>query len=317
MNTIEKAVLKLNLAAEPIDINLGSHVVELDDVNSRVTQRSRGDGAKCQAEQSDSVAETQIFGNDAVRQMKLPLNHFKAKGMISADAPKSQIAEEYRAIKRPLLSNMDGGSGAGVKLGNVIMVTSCVEGEGKTFSAINLAMSLAMERDKTVLLIDADAAKGTSSRLLGFRDDEPGLTNLLLEPSAVIDDFIWQTDMKNLFCLPAGRKSEHSTELMASNSMRELIRKLAEDHPHRIIVFDAPPVLETSEAVVMTQLVGQIAFIIAAESTTQGMVSDALNRIQGSARIGLMLNKTRKKFGTASYGYGYGYGHDHRRTNRG
>ncbi len=243
------------------------------------------------------------------QRLTLPMERLKAGGMITPDAPRSRIAEEYRTIKRPLLQNIRSSRPGGGEPANVIMVTSCLEGEGKTFSAINLAMSLSMERNRRVLLIDCDVAKGAASKLLGIGRDETGLTNVLLDSTIDINDCTWHTDIDNLACVPAGSASEMATELLGSDRMRELIHELSRSDPDRIILFDTPPVLQTNEALVLTRQVGQIAFVVAAERTTHGMVSDALNRIEGTALIGLVLNRTRKKFGAGSYGYGYGYGH--------
>ena len=241
-----------------------------------------------------------------VRRIGLPISRFKKMGIITPDAPKSQIAEEFRNIKRPLIANIAALAAGGNTLANVIMVTSCVEGEGKTYTAINLAMSLAMERDRTVLLIDSDVAKASASMTLGLNSEGPGLTDILMNPSIGINDIICHTDIDNLRCVPVGSKSDHSTELLASDGMRALIKQVSYRYADRIIIFDAPPILVTSEAMVLAAQVGQIVFVVGAESTTHNMVADALGRIRGKACIGLVLNKISKKLAT-NYGYGYGY----------
>ena len=265
-----------------------------------------------------SVSEqiSPVVGVPEGRRLTLPLEQFKSKGMITPDLPKSAIAEEFRSIKRPLLTNMATTTTTTTadeekELANVVMVTSCVEREGKTFTAFNLAMSLAMERERTVLLIDSDVAKATASNNLGLNGDQPGLTDLLMDPSMKIDDVIYHTNVDNLQFMSAGLKTDHATELLASDGMSKLLTHLSQQFRNRIIVFDAPPVLMTSEAIVLAERVGQIVFVVGAESVTQGMVADALNRIRGKAWIGLVLNKIRKKMASS---YGYGYGQDSRRS---
>lgn len=243
------------------------------------------------------------------RKLKFPLNRKGVLGLISPDQAKSQVAEEFRAIKLPLLAHISARE-TGNSLANVIMVTSCVEGEGKTFSAINLSMSLAMERNKTVLLIDADVMKSATSAMLGISVGEPGLIDVLLEDTRDISGVLWDTQLENLKCIPAGTKSDHASELLGSTAMLELIQQLSNRYPDRIIVLDTPPILLTSEAMVLANQVGQIVFVVSAEHTTQGMVADAIGRLPSSAHVGMLLNKSKKKIG-ATYGYGYGYGYGH------
>lgn len=242
------------------------------------------------------------------RYLKIPLSKLKSLGMMTPDTPRSLIAEEYRSIKRPLLSYMRKHGDDVQSNANIVMITSCVEGEGKTFSAINLAMSMAMELDKTVLFVDTDVVKASAGSLLGIADTADGLTNLLTDSSMSVSDVIWQTDISNLSVIPAGHMHDHATELLASNGMRKLVQEFSTYQMNRIVIFDSAPLLMTSEANVLTDHVGQIVFVVAAESTTQQMVTDALSRIQGPANIGLLLNRSQKKSGHG-YGYGYGYGY--------
>lgn len=113
--------------------------------------------------------------------VQLPFDLLRSLGMVTPDEPRSIIAEENRIIKRPLLMNIAGQGAAKVANPNLIMVTSAQPAEGKTFSAINLAISIAMEQDKTVLFVDADVARAAAAALLGIPDDCPGLIDLLMD----------------------------------------------------------------------------------------------------------------------------------------
>jgi len=239
---------------------------------------------------------------------ELPYQELNAAGMVVAGAgTRNQLSEEYRAIKRPILTAIDIAKYDGIKNTNMVMVTSCVSGEGKTFSAINLAISIAMERDRSVLLIDGDVTNPSCGERLGFNSKQKGLTDLLLDRDLHINDVVCQSDIPNLRFLPAGSSAHHVTELLSSRGMAELVESLSRSFQDRVIIFDTAPMLLTSEASVVADLAGQIVFVVAAESTTQGMVSDALKMVNNHSRVGYVLNKTRKKQSNI-YGYGYGYG---------
>lgn len=240
----------------------------------------------------------------------LPVDEMLAKGMIVPLRPRSQIADEYRTIKRPLLQNIDKKGATIVDNANLIMVTSALPGEGKTFSAINLAMSIASEQDKTVLLVDADVTKASAATTLGIPDDSPGLIDLLEDGSMKFSDVLIHTDIPKLRVLPAGSLHEHATELLASDNMKRLMGELSVRYPDRVIIFDSPPLLITTEASVLASLVGQVVFVVAAEQSAQSAVEEAIEHIADDKVIGLVLNKTRKNpLSKHGYGYGYGYGY--------
>ncbi len=238
----------------------------------------------------------------------LPYKELEAEGMVEPTGKRNQLSEEYRAIKRPILSAIDNANHSGLKHGNIIMVTSSVSGEGKTFSAINLAISIAMERDRTVLLVDGDVTNPSAGQKLGFRPTQPGLTDVLLDTGLNVNDVICQSDIPNLRFLPAGSAAHHVTELLSSRDMQFMIENLSEKYKDQVIVFDSAPMLMTSEASVVADLAGQIVFVVGAETTTRGMVSDSLKMINDHGRVGFLLNMTRKKQNNI-YGYGYGYGY--------
>ena len=242
----------------------------------------------------------------------LPLAHLESMGLVSRNNPKSQIAEEFRGIKRPLLRNIDS---QGVGDANLIMVTSCFQGEGKTFSAINLMLSVSMEKDKTVLFVDADIAKASSGKILGIPDDAPGLIDVLEHGSVGFEEVILPTIIPNIKIIPAGKLNEHSTELLASERMQTLMKELSARYPDRIIIFDSPPFLQTSEASVLANSMGQIMFVVESEKTSPDMVSQAVSQIGEDKIIGMVLNKTKRypwdrHLHGYGYGYGYGYGSD-------
>jgi len=230
----------------------------------------------------------------------------KDNGYITSEDEFSNLAEQYRAIKRPLLMNATGKGAAPVENGNIIMVVSALPGEGKTFTSLNLALSMAMERDTTVLLIDGDVSNPSLSRMVGLAD-KSGLTDVLLE-SADLADVIFDSNISGLKVLPAGRIHPNSTELLASEKMVTLTNELAKRYSNRIILFDSPPLLITSQAAVLAHQVGQIVVVVDAGETPQQTVIDAIELLDKNKVIGTVLNKQRWKFGQRNYGYYYGYG---------
>ncbi|MEO5364801.1 MAG: XrtA-associated tyrosine autokinase [Magnetococcus sp. WYHC-3] len=236
--------------------------------------------------------------------VELDLARLKSKGILTPDSGRSTVAEEFRIIKRPLLLNAIGRDGTGVPNGRMIMVTSSFPKEGKTFTAINLAMSLAAEMDNTVVLVDGDVAKPSVSRILGFKA-RLGLIDFLLGQVSHIDDVLIRTNIPKLMLLPSGQRHQHSTELLASENMRLLVDSLAQSGPDRIVVFDSPPLLVTTEARELARNMGQIVMVVEAERTPIFAVKDALEQLENLEIVGLILNKTRSRSGS-SYYYGYG-----------
>ncbi len=229
--------------------------------------------------------------------------------MLAPGSPLGQsFQDEYRRIKRPLLSNAIGRSSSLVDRGNLIMVTSSMPGEGKSYTATNLALSIAREKDVTVLLIDCDVARRGVSRLLGI-EDRPGLVDLVDNEELTVADVLLTTDIPNFRVLAAGSHYDYVTELLASNRMASLVEEIATRYPDRIIIFDSPPLLATPETQVLATLVGQIVFVIETGKTPQAVVMDALEQLPEDKAIGIVLNKNEGASGKSGYYYGY-YGAD-------
>lgn len=224
--------------------------------------------------------------------------------LVPGSALGEDIRDQYRRIKRPLLSNAFGKTASIVDQGNLIMVTSSVPGEGKTFTSINLALSIAQERDNTVLLIDCDVTKQGASRALGI-ENRPGITNLLEDDYFKVSDAIIRTDIPGLSVLPAGRHHDYVTELLASRRMADMVAEIAARYSDRVLVFDAPPVLSTPQTQILAGLVGQIVFVVAASETPYAVIDDALELIPEDKAVGMVLNKAVSVSNRGGYYYGY------------
>jgi exopolysaccharide/PEP-CTERM locus tyrosine autokinase len=178
------------------------------------------------------------------KRIELDLDALAAGNFIGPNSPRSQIAEEYRVIKRPLIDNAMGRGAAPVENGNLIMVTSSLPGEGKSFTAINLAMSIAMELDNTVMLVDADVARPSVLNMLGLPPAK-GLLDVLVEESVDLSQVLLRTNVEKFTLLPAGTQHPRATELLASDAMVRLLSDMANRYSDRIIIFDSPPLLLT------------------------------------------------------------------------
>jgi exopolysaccharide/PEP-CTERM locus tyrosine autokinase len=246
------------------------------------------------------------------RRVEIDLNAIGAAGIVTPNAPRSRLADQYRVIKRPLIGNATGQGATTITHANLIMVTSAVAGEGKSFTSINLAMSIASELDHTVMLVDADVARPSVLRVLNL-PPSPGLLDIL-EGKADMASVLLRTNVDKLTILPSGTPHPKATELLASDSMKALLDDMATRYPDRIIIFDSPPLLLTTESRVLASRMGQIVVVVRADGTLQSTVQQALTMIEACPVKLMVLNKARDDAaGAYGYGYGegYGYGYGH------
>ena len=224
------------------------------------------------------------------RTITLDLERMNSAGMLLPDLASSQMSEEYRNIKRPLLKNSFALGAAHVEHGNLIMITSALPGEGKTFTSINLAMSLAMELDRSVLLVDTDVSRAGISSALGF-DTGKGFSDLLLDSSLTLSDVLIKTNIPKLSILSAGQLCGNINELIASANMAGLIDDLTHHYPECVVLFDSPPLIATTEARILAGYMGQILLVVEAERTAQSIVQEAVDYLDESKVLGMILNK--------------------------
>lgn len=240
------------------------------------------------------------------RRVELDLNRMRELGMVTAAGGRTNLLEEFRIIKRPLLKRAFGERGPKDNPANLIMITSSLPGEGKTYCAINLAMSIAMELDHTVLLVDADVARPSVLRTLGL-PSQRGLMDILVDKNLDLSDVMLRTNVDTLAILPAGAATPRATELLASSTMTAMLHELANRYPDRIIIFDSPPLMLTSEARVLASHMGQIVVVVEAQTTTQHAVKESLQQLEGMNNVNLIYNKTRDIPGIEeTYDYHYG-----------
>lgn len=227
-------------------------------------------------------------------------------GFITPLVKESKLVHEFRIVKRPLIQNAMGKGAAPLPNGNLIMVTSALPGEGKSFVSLNLAMSIAMEVDCRVLLIDADVVRPTVPKLLGLQR-EKGLMDVLTDPALDFGDVLLRTNVERLSLVLAGQPHPDAHELLASEGMSRLLHEMASRYPDRIIIFDSPPLLATSESRILASRMGQVVMVVEAERTTHGTLEAALATVEACPVVLTLLNKTAQSEAGSYYGY-YGYG---------
>jgi protein-tyrosine kinase len=230
-----------------------------------------------------------------------------ANGFIVPGAQMNALAEEFRLIKHQLLADIEAAKRQSDEKRRSVLVCSAQPKAGKTFSAINLALSLAGEKEVEVLLVEADFLKPDALALLGIPGG-PGFVDALLDPGTDPEAYVIRTDVPGLSVLPAGAKTNNVPELLASDRCREVLARLA-GNQRRIIIFDSPPVLMASHATVLAGLVGRALVVVRADQTTEADLREAIGLLQG-CDISLILNGaglavTGRKFGSYD-----GYGHE-------
>lgn len=272
--------------------------------SARTTQATAAKAEVKPAAEAEAPQAAHVDSKSQSKRIELNLAKLQERGMITPDGPRTGVAEEFRAIKRSLITNVLEQKADSSRPNNLIMVTSALPGEGKTFCSINLAISIAMEFDHTVLLIDADVARPSVPRQLGIEADV-GLMDVLLERDLDVADVMLKTNIERLSILPSGNRHRHSTELLASKAMNHFLHEIAHRYNDRIVIFDSPPLLLTTESRALATRMGQIVMVVEGEKTTQYSLKNALRQIETCPNINLIYNKAKAFRGLENYGYYY------------
>jgi len=270
-------------------------------------QKGQGEGPSGEALGDDTLEIAALDSPVSTRSVQVSRESLRDAGFIAPDDEEQLIIDQFRQIKRPLVAHAFGKRATKIEGGHLILVTSALSGDGKTFSCVNLALSIASEQDRSVLLVDGDVAKAHASRLFGI-DEQPGLTDILKRDSELdLSDVIIETDVEGLSLMSCGKMHRHVTELFASNRMERVIKALSAQDPNRVIIFDSSPLLSTSESKVLSTLVGQVVLVVCAGKTPRSAVLHAVNMLEGDKAVNLVLNQARNQLGSEYYGGYYGY----------
>jgi protein-tyrosine kinase len=232
--------------------------------------------------------------------LELDLARLERQGHLVSPSKRSRLTEEFRHIKRPLLANMRRADAAANRA-TLIMVTSSLPREGKTFFSLNLALSLATEVDTSVLLVDADVVQPELMKRMGV-PPRLGLLDLLTRPELCLSDVVLRTHIPKLSLLPSGTPNDLSSELLGSEAMAHLLTSMAQRCPGRIVIFDAPPLLVTNEAQVLASRVGQVVMVVEASKSPMASVAQAFAMLESCPVVMAVLNKVPAS--PLSNGYG-------------
>jgi protein-tyrosine kinase len=294
MNSIEKALQKQSQKA----FDLNKEELQKPFESEQNTQQSS-------VEKALQKQTTLSKGNNVTSTIQIDFEMLEKKGFVSTNSQRQLINEEFRAIKRKLLDNAFGPLSKSLKNSNIIMVTSSRPGEGKTFTAINLALSIALEKDKTVLLVDADVLRPNVMKTLEL-ERKQGLMEYLLGENQDISEVMYKTNLDNLRIIPAGQSHHLSTELLASEKMFEAVEEFANRYTDRVVIVDTPPLLGINETAILANLAGQ-ALVVTEESKTKLVdIEEAVKQLNPEMAIGFVVNKS-EKVNTKGLGYGYYY----------
>jgi len=250
--------------------------------------------------------EVGLEANAAASTRSIVINQdaLRVAGLLPPTHQERELAQQFRQIKRPLINIALGRGVVPVPQGNLVMVASAVPGEGKTFTSLNLALSMRLEEDVTVLLVDGDVVNPRVTRILGL-ENQPGLLDVVRDPGVSVGSAIVATNVPGLSFLPAGRPDANPTELLASTRMRDVVALLGGHDATRVVLFDSAPLLLTTESHALAQVVGQILVVVRADQTPQHVVLDALETLGEGKPVSLVLNQSMKQ---PHAGYYYPYG---------
>jgi exopolysaccharide/PEP-CTERM locus tyrosine autokinase len=289
MSLVERALKKMQESRSPA--SSPERAPENGELPGHVTPRDGG-----------SVAPANEAPRKNSRIVKVDRAALVVAELLAAPEEERRLAHEYRQIKRPLIANAYGRGVPRQPRGQVMLVASALPGDGKTFTSINLALSLAIEKDISVLLIDADVAKRHLSNVLGVSKDV-GLLDAIRDEHVDVESLVLRTDFDGLEIMPAGSSSENATELLASSRMESIVAQLTARNPNRIVLLDSPPLLLTSESRVLCSVAGQVVLVVNASKTPRQAVFDAITHIGEGRFVGLVLNQCAQNQHTGYYDY--------------
>ena len=241
------------------------------------------------------------------RRASVDRDKLRAAGFVLPDAAATGLVEEFRIIKRQILLGASGKTDIPEEKRRSVLICSAQPDEGKTFCAVNLAVSLAGEKEIEVLLVDGDFSKPEVLSILGI-DGGPGLIDALADPAIDPESLVIGTDIEGLSVLPAGRQVNDVTELLGSSRTREVLASLAGASRRRLVIFDSPPALAASPAAALASHVGQIVMVVRADRTTEADLKQAVGLLDACEDISLILNGAGFAANGRRFGSYYGYG---------
>jgi exopolysaccharide/PEP-CTERM locus tyrosine autokinase len=216
--------------------------------------------------------------------------------LVAATKPNTPEAEEYRKLKTLLVQRTKGD-----EFRNMLMVTSSISSEGKSITAINLAMALSQEYDHTVLLVDADLRRPSVHKYLGI-DKGKGLSECLLNEIDVSDALI-RTGIGNLSVLQAGKEIANPTEIFSSQRVRDFLTEMKHRYPDRYIIIDTPPLLPFAETRSLSRLVDGVVLVVREGMVSHRQLNETMEGLKGAHLLGVVYNESSEELTSVAYQY--------------
>jgi receptor protein-tyrosine kinase len=296
---------------------LPSPVARVESAPAAMPEQTRAQPG-LQGPSSKPRTDSSLTARDFKRIVQIDVDRLRESGRLPSAEAARRTEDEIRRIKWPLLAAISGRAGKEAVRNNVILVTSALPGEGKTFTALNLALSIVRDRELRVILVDADVERPGLTPALGL-EGNPGLNDVLEDTSREIDSVTYRTDVEGLFVVPAGKWHDQAPEFFAGSRMPQIIEELIRRVGNGVVVLDSPPLLATNEAQVVTRYAGQVLFVVKADDTEQRAVREAIALVDQSASVSAVLNRVQPSAIGRYYGhyhYAYGNGDDARDATR-
>jgi exopolysaccharide/PEP-CTERM locus tyrosine autokinase len=327
MSTIEKALQKkIEAQQEPNDQKKGTSIDRAMSASAAKSETNK----QRELDQQSGEAEVEKVGNQSsqislkdtrdgkpptrfetegqlkAKKVEIDIQRLENAGFVSVHSTRRVINEEYRAIKRKLLQNAFGAISSTLNNSNIIMVSSARPSEGKTFTAVNLALSIAAEKDKTVLLVDADVLRPKVSKTLAIEPKE-GLMEYLLDEKSDISEVMYSTNIDKLRIIPAGRSHHLSTELLASQKMHNTIDEIASRYPDRVVIIDCPPLIGINETAILASFAGQAVVVTVEGKSKISDINAATSQLNPEMAVGFVVNQAIVSVDENQGYYGYYY----------
>lgn len=214
----------------------------------------------------------------------------EAAGLYPPESCARRLRDEYRDIRRQVVAaSIEKVPGTGQPVGPIVVVTSAGPGEGKSYTALNLALSIAGQGLYDVLLVDADFVKRTISNACNV-GDRPGLAQLLAHSATDFLDYACPTPTQRLRIIPAGTRASAAHDLFAPARVSSLFDAMRAAMAEHIVIVDTPPILVSSDASVVLEAAGQVLLVVRAGATLQDAVREAVRRIRKTLPVGVILN---------------------------
>lgn len=249
----------------------------------RVKNGGKVTGSIAKPAQKEQSVEEQDITYTNTRTIPMPVGELREKRIITEQ--QNNISDAYRILRTQVLQRLN------EKNWNTLAITSPGSGAGKSLTAINLAISLAREVDNTVLLIDANLRSPKLDKYFDFHA-EYGLSDYLLNDKPLGEMLVNPEGVSRFVVLPAGRAIANSSEMLSSPKMQRLVEEVKHRYPSRIVIFDLPPLLESSDTLAFIPNVDATLVVIEEGKTQESELKQAFELLQGNEVIGTVLNKT-------------------------